>query len=362
MAGKKKKVKNLKKNIILILAFVIAVCLIIWLVVFADKRTLVPDNPKGTLGNTGGNLNNQGLFCQDGDTVYFSNPLDNHCLYSMKPDGSDQVKILNMPAKYINVAGDYIYYNQVDTGNDMVYGFTAETHGIYRFKKGTRSNTKGFDRTVAGVVIVIDNYVYYQHYDNDKGMTLYRCTLNGTEKAEVLNKIVNPCCVIDGNILFPDQDDYFLLNLFNADTCTASLFLNERMYNPVYSGGYIYYIGIGDDYPLCRFNISSRTVEKLTDDRVDCFNILGSVIFYQRNDKDEPALIRMSADGSNSSLVAMGNYTNINMTDTYTYFQPYGDEMSIYRVSTTGSPSPEAFVPVIMDEPVKQPSFFKKEE
>ena len=70
-----------------------------------------------------------------------------------------------MPAKYINVAGDYLYYNQVDTETDMVYGFTAETHGIYRLKKGSRGETKGFDRTVAGQVIVIDNYVYYQHYD-----------------------------------------------------------------------------------------------------------------------------------------------------------------------------------------------------
>ncbi len=354
MARKKKTAKNA----ILIISFLAAIGLIIWLVSFVDKKMMVKDNPPGTIGNTGGNLNNEGLFCQDGNTVYFSNPLDNFCIYSMDLDGSNQKKVLHMPAKYINVAGDYLYYNQVDTETDMVYGFTAETHGIYRLKKGSRGETKGFDRTVAGQVIVIDNYVYYQHYDNEKGMTLYRCTINGTDKEEVCKKIVNPCCVIGSNIFFPDQDDYFLLNMFDTKTLTASLFLNERMYNPVYSGDYIYYIGIGDDYPLCRFDLRNRVVEKLTEDRVDAFNVLGGVIFYQRNDKDTPALIRMATDGSDPTVIAIGNYQNINMTDTYTYFHAYKEPTNLFRVSTTGSPRPEAFVPEVIDEKVKGPSFF----
>ncbi len=355
------RTKSTGKNIIIIVVFVIILSLIIWLVVFSDKLRLVPDNPAGTVGNTGGNLNNEGLFCQDGDIVYFSNPFDDYHIYSMNLDGSDQKPVLHMPAKYINVAGDYIYFNQVDTNNKMVYGFTAETHGIYRLKKNSRSNTKGFDRTVAGQVIVIDNYVYYQHYDNENGMTLYRCTLNGTDKGEVLNKIVNPCCVINGNIYFPDQDNAFLLNVFDTKTLNSALFLNERMYNPVYSLGYIYYIGIGDNYPLCRFNLETREVEKLTEDRVDAFNVLGGVIFYQRNDKESPALIRMATDGSLPTVVAMGNYQNINMTDTYTYFHAYNEPTNIYRVSTTGSPIPEAFVPEVIEQKVKGPSFFTQE-
>ena len=358
MAKKKKS----GRTAIIILFFALLICLIIFLVIFADKRMNVPDNPAGTIGNTGGNLNNEGLFCQDGDTVYFSNPNDNFNLYSMDLDGSNQKKVLNMPAKYINVAGNYLYYNQVDTDTKLVYGFAAETHGIYRFKKGSRNETKGFDRTVAGQVIVVDNYVYYQHYDDNNGITLYRCTTNGTDKAEVVKKIVNPCCVIDGKILYPDQDNKFYINMFDPVTLTDSLFLNERMYNPVYSDGYIYYIAIGDDYPLCRFNLSSRIVEKLTEDRVDTFNILGGVIFYQRNDKESPALMRMASNGSSPTVIAMGNYQNINMTDTYTYFHAYKDPKNLFRVSTTGSPRPEAFVPEVFEKPSRMPSFFTRKE
>ena len=71
------RMKKTAKNAIMITIFLALIGLIIWLVVFVDKKMLVPDNPAGTVGNTGGNLNNEGLFCQDGNTVYFSNPLDN---------------------------------------------------------------------------------------------------------------------------------------------------------------------------------------------------------------------------------------------------------------------------------------------
>ena len=356
------KRKSTGRKAVMIIFFILLICLIIFLVVLADKRMNIPDNPSGTVGNTGGNLNNEGLFCQDGNTVYFSNPNDNFNLYSMDLDGGNQKKILNMPAKYINVAGNYIYYNQVDTDTKMVYGFAAETHGIYRYKKGSRNETKGFDRTVAGQMIVVGNYVYYQHYDDKDGLTLYRCTVNGTDKGQVLKKIVNPCCVIEGNIFYPDQDNKFYINMFDSKTLNDSLFLNERMYNPVYENGYIYYIAIGDDYPLCRFNISSRSVEKLTEDRVDTFNVLGNVIFYQRNDKDSPALMRMAVNGSSPTVIAMGNYQNVNMTETYTYFHSYNDPTNLFRVSTTGSPRPEAFVPEVIEKKSKMPSFFRKEE
>ncbi len=344
------------RTVIMLVFFLALIAMVIFLVTFIKLHGRIEENPPGTLGNTGGNINNGGLFCQDGNTVYFSNPLDHGYIYSMDLDGSNQKLVMNVPAKYINSAGKYIYYNQVDGDSDMVYGFTAEVHGIYAYKKGSRNKTRGYDRTVAGQTILIGNYIYYQHYDNDNGMTLYRTSLNGDEKGEVLKAIVNPCCVINGNIFYPDQDNYFLLNVFDTTSLTSSLFLNERMYNPVYADGYIYYIGIGDDYPLMRLSISDKSTERLTDDRVDCFNILGDVIFYQRNSKEEPALIRMMRDGSAKTVIADGNYANINMTSLYTYFTPVNSDETIYRVSTAGSPRVESFVPEVI--PQKKKSHF----
>lgn len=342
--------KNTAKNAIIIIMLLAVVAVIIFITSYIKYNSRVADNPPGTLGNTGGNINNEGLFCQDGDIVYFSNTLDNNYIYSMKPDGSDQKLVLAISAKYLNSAGKYLYYNQIDTSTDLVYGFTGNVHGIYRYKKDSYDQTKGFDRTAAGQTILIDNYVYYQHYDNTNGMTLYRCSTNDDDKGEVLKEIVNPCCVYNGDIFYPDQNNYFYLNIFDTDTLKASPFLNERMYNPVYSNGAIYFINISNGYCLSRYSFDTHSTQDLTTDRVDCFNILGDVIFYQRNAEDTPAVMRMRSDGTDSVMIAMGNYSNINMTTTYTYFHAYGDPMDMYRVSTTGNPRPEAFRPKIAEQ------------
>lgn len=341
-----KKKKSTGGKIIGIIVILVCIGGIITLAIFGRSGSRV-SNPAGALGNTGGNINNEGLFVEDGDTVYFSNPLDNNFIYSMKADGSDQKLVQGVSAKYLNSAGDYLYYNQTGSG-DNSYGFVGNMNGIYRLKKGKKGNTKGLDRTTAGQLILIGNDVYYQHYDNTNGMTLYQCSVNGGDRTEVLKEIVNLSCIIGDTIFYPDQNNKFYVNSLDTETLNATPALSVRMYNPVYSDGYIYYISIDDNYCLYRYSINNRNEEKLTQERVDCFNILGGVIFYQRNSKTEPCLIRMAADGSSASTVAMGNYTNINMTSTYTYYHTYGDPKDMYRVSTTGSPSPSRFTPEVI--------------
>ena len=340
------KAKN-KTNILVAVITISIVLLIIVLVLLARSLSSTKENPIGTVGNTSGNINNEGLFCEDGDTLYFSNPYDNYYLYSSDLYGENIKKVFDAPVKYINSAGDYLYYNQIDISSDTVYGLSGSMHGIYRLKKNTKNTTKGYDRTVAGSLILIDNYIYYQHYDNQNGMTLYRSSLDGDDKGEALNAIVNPACVINSDIYYPDQDNYFKLNVFDTDTLETSLYVDERMYNPVYSDGYIYYISVGNNYELHRFNFSNNSVEILTTDRVDCFNVLNDTIFYQKNSKDSPALIRMNANGSNPEEIARGNYSRINMTSVYTYYMPFNSQVILYRVPTKGSTKSEEFIPEI---------------
>ena len=45
----------------------------------------------------------------------------------------------------------------------------------------------------------------------------------------------------------------------------------------------------------------------------------------------------MGTDGSNPTVVAEGNYTNINMTSRYVYFQEFGAEGSLYHCPLGGS-------------------------
>ena len=61
-------------------------------------------------GNTAGNLYNEGYFCEKDGIVYFANPADNYCLYSMNPDGTNIKKLEDQSVSYINVDDHYIYY------------------------------------------------------------------------------------------------------------------------------------------------------------------------------------------------------------------------------------------------------------
>ena len=54
-------------------------------------------------------LDSMGINEKDG-IVYFANPADNYCLYSMNPDGTNIKKLEDQSVSYINVDDHYIYY------------------------------------------------------------------------------------------------------------------------------------------------------------------------------------------------------------------------------------------------------------
>lgn len=330
-----------KKNAIIVIVIVL---LLIGLLVGAQLLAAIPDNPSGTIGNSAGNLNNHGLFCEDGDKIYFSNPYDGDHLYSMKADGSDKKLLHSAPVEYINSGGDYLYFYQKNTDEKAVFGI-INNNGIYQLKKSGKKTADCLDRTASGIISLIDSYVYYQHYDNKDGITLYRAKINSAEKGQISKSEINPACVTGSSIYYPDTSNSFYLSVFDVNNLTSGQLLAERMYSPIYEDGYLYYMNIPDHYSLYRCNLSDQTSEKLTNDRIDVFNVYGDYIYYQKNDTKNPALIRMASDGSNPEVVAEGNYTNINITSEYTYFQEFGVATPLYQTPTSGKINVTAFDP-----------------
>lgn len=84
----------MNKTAKIVLVSVICVLLLAALGFAGISANRVSMNPDGTVGNSAGNLNNEGLFCEYDGRVYFSNAADHGCLYSMNPDETD-VKLLN---------------------------------------------------------------------------------------------------------------------------------------------------------------------------------------------------------------------------------------------------------------------------
>lgn len=332
---------NMKKTINYILpsAFII---IFILLVIASLLHGSISRNPAGTIGNSAGNLNNKGLFCEQDGTVYFSNAADNGRLYAMNSDETNIRKLSNLQVQNILVGGKYLYYFQLGASGEAGIG------NIISVSSFNRSDLKGKD--IAG--LTRDTVISAQLVDNDlylltptpSGCHLYKMKTDKSESIELADYEINPSCAVDGIIYYNGTGSNHYL--YGLDTATGSVreIWKGNIWNPVVEGDYVYYMDVENDYRLCRYSMSRNLIEVLTNDRVDCFNPGYGYIYYQKNG-DTPQLKCMRTDGTEVMVIAEGNYTNINITSQYVYFQEFGVEDSLYH-SPLGSAGCSRFVPL----------------
>ncbi len=331
----------MNKKSIIVLSIIFLILAVLCVLALLLKR--IPANDPNLAGNTGGNLYNDGLFCESEGKVYFANSYDNGCLYSMNSDESDMRKLNNSQVFSINAGGKYLYYclNSTQSGGSGL-GYIRPSLGLYRSKTNGSSSTCLRNNPVITATLC-GNYVYYQNYNNKEYTRLYKMKTDKSENIEIADYVINPSSYHNGIIYFAGtQDDHYLYGL-NTGNDTISTLLQGNIYNPVYLDGYVYYMDQASNYRLCRYSLAENIIQILTEDRVDTYNVGSGLIYYQKNDTSEPALIRMSIDGSNPEVVAEGNYTKINMTSQYVYFRMFGDDVTTYRTPLYGYPEASIF-------------------
>lgn len=322
-----------KKNLIAICSVAAILLIFIVLSFFVGK---IPMNSEDTVGNTAGNLNNGGLFCESDGKVYFANAYDNYSLYSMNPDETEIEKLGVNQVSSINAGGNYLYYYmQSGPSSGKGLGYMGRTAGIYRStKEGKR--VQCLERTYSDIMQLCGNYLYYQAYNSKNGLRLNKIKIDKSDKTTIADYTINPASYANGRIYFNGtQEDHYLYILDTATDSMNSIW-QGNVWNPVYSDGYIYYMDLSNNYGLSRYSIYDNTVEILTNDRVDFFNIYDYYIYYQTSGENSPALKRMYNDGSYLETVAEGVYENINITSDYVYFNKYNEPVPVYKTSTFG--------------------------
>lgn len=326
--------------VILLLALVFA-----GLVAGSILLNRIPENPTGTVGNTGGNLYNNGLFCEDEGLVFFANPYDENTLYVMNSDESEVEKLTTVGVKSINAAGKYVYYYQDSVGGGSGLGYTVKTTGIYRMTKNGK-DTECLKREPMLTMNLVDNNIYYQHFNKEGGLNLDKISIDKSSEGTALEGIMSPASAANSIIYYAHQEDNFLLYAFDTRTGMNSLLWNHKVYNPVYhTDGYIYFMDVENNYQLHRYNPSTGEDQTLTYDRVENFNVYDNCIYYQQFSQSSPALVRMSTDGYNAETIALGNFANINLTSNYAYFTEYGSTSPVYHQSLWGPVNPMVFMP-----------------
>lgn len=319
-----------------ILAIIIALVIIIALILCVLFTGRIPENDPDTVGNTPGNLNNGGYFCESDGRVYFANAYDNNALYSMNPDESDMKKLSGNSVSSINAAGNYLYYymtSNSQSGSGL--GYMSQTAGIYRSKKNGK-NTAGLGRLNIVTMQLCGNYLYYETYSSQNGTSLDKIKIDKSEQKTVANEIINPNCFANGRIYYNGQSGDHYLHALDVRTDRSSIVWQGDLWNPIVQGNYVYYMDISENYRLCRYNLNEKVVEVLTNERLDMFNVYDNYIYYQVSSADAPALKRMRVDGSSQELVREGVYQNINITSQYVYFNTFNESVPVYRTYTSG--------------------------
>lgn len=321
-----------QKNILIFLITFVIISVLIILVVLSGR---IPPNDESTTGNTAGNLNNSGYFCEHDGRVYFANAYDNYSLYSMNIDETDIKKLHIGTTSYINAGGNYLYY--VTTSSEATESGTFRgAYGIYRSKLNGK-NTTGMDQCYVAAMQLCGNYLYYAKINTKTSMSLEKIKIDKKDK-QTLNPaaLINPNCYVDGRIYYngTEQDHYlYALNTANDST---SVVWEGNIWNPVYQDGFVYYMDVENNYRLCRYSMYDNIVEALTDERIETFNIRDNYIYYQTNSDTSPALRRMYLDGSSQEVVRYGIHQNINITSEYVYFNVFGEPTPVYKTSTYG--------------------------
>lgn len=302
-------------------------------------------NNNAEVGNTAGNLNNNGLFCEKNGVVYFSNAYDHNVLYSMTPNETEVKRLNDVGVSSINADSNRIYYSQTGTADGSGLGYVRNTTGMYRCNLNG-DNTYCYTKDPVGILALCGNNLYFQHYEVETGAYLDVTDISQKSTNPLLYSMISPASVAGTTIYYAGNDSDHYLYALDTTTNTSTVVWEKPIWNPIYQDGYIYFMDLQTNYELHRYNLSTQEEQVLSTDRIDFFNLYGNVIYYQKNSSSEPALKRIYIDGSGEEIIKEGVFESVNITSQYAYFNEFSQKTPIYHQSTYGPVNPSVFTPL----------------
>lgn len=333
------------KNAIKIFFIILALLLLIGIIlIFSSFGRRVPVNAPETIGNTAGNLNNGGYFCEDEEgTVFFANFYDHGVLYAMNADETQIRKLSDTKISYLNTAGNYIYYYMPDSMSSTGLGFVRRVVGIYRCtKKATQVTT--LTREPAENLLLSGSRLFYRDAADKKTWKFSSIDLSGKSKETLMPYSINPASCNNGIIYFADEKENHFLCSYDTNTGNKQQLLRYNVWAPVYANGLIYFMDIQNNYRLCSYSLADGEVRIITNDRIDFYNVTEEYIYYQKSSETSPALKRVRLDGSGEEIVTEGTYRNLSATSNFLYFRDFNDDVTIYHTPINGPVSVSEFI------------------
>ena len=207
-------------------------------------------NSDNAIGNSAGNLNNGGLFCEYNDKIYFANPYDYNKLYVMNSDCTNAMKLNDDSVASINVCGSYIYYVKNNFKQETIGTiFRGQLFGVYRCDLNGESLKALYD-SLSGTIALSGNSLYYQHYSDTTPLAFHKVDIAGKKDTKISDTPYSPACVHNGTIYFSDPAGKHNILSYDTKTDKTSVLYDCNSYLADVENGYAYYIieDIGEEY------------------------------------------------------------------------------------------------------------------
>lgn len=310
---------------------------------FGKNDTIM--NSGYTKGNTAGNLYNGGTFCEINGTIFFSNPSDGGKLYSMDANGGNLKRISLDRATYINADENYVYYVRNNIGESLDFNFVAFHRNALVRMDHDGENVVVLDTEPSLYASLIGNYIYYLHYSQEDASTLYKVRIDGEEQQQVLDKAVFTCNVDGQYFYYNGMDTDGNIHRYDTVGDTTTTIYEGNCFQPIVSDGSdLYYIDGNTDYSIIHTNLNYDEPVFVTRDSVECYNIYGSYIYYQRFSEEGSALCMIKTDGTEFQVLQEGDFCDIHVTSNYVFFKDYHSE-EVYYFSRNNPSEIELFRP-----------------
>jgi len=324
------------KRIFISIIIIAATAVIIYLLITKNRIKLYDDN--SVTGNTSGNLLNSGLFCENEGKIYFANPYDNNKLYCMDSDLSNIKKLLDDRVSFLNSAGEYIFYTRRNDliKNDADAILSLSTTGLFRAKTSGRNASQLYDNPTQ-VACLYGNNVYYQHYDDKKGLELYAAKIDGSEDKKLINEAAAPYVVYNDKIYYIGYDKDHYIHSIGINGSNPEVIYAGNCTSLTRQGQYLYFMDMENNYSLCRTSLDGSSVETIINERLATYNVSddGTTIYYQADNGDNSGLYKYSNNTGGTELVSLGNFNYLNLTSEYLFFEEYDQSrLFTYNLAT----------------------------
>lgn len=275
------------------------------------------------VGNTSGNIANGGFVAQQGDWVYYCNPVEK--LYKVKEDGTGNtlIPISDDVPRYLNVVGDWIYYLNVSE-------LTTD------FRKIMKVKTDGTGRTIitddtAECVNVVGEWIFYSNI-SDSGK-LYKIQTDGMNKTLISNDVTWKLSVAGDWIYYINKSEGEKISRVKTDGTGRTLLSDQAAFNIIVEGDWVYY-----NYPE-NFNVYKVKTDGtgrilVSDTNASRLNAARDWIYYFANDK----LYRVKTDGMSTTLLSDTIYIGaISIAGDWIYAQDYNADNRFIKMKTDGT-------------------------